>query len=80
MVLMTERTANAIVVLCQRQTLLAIYSVPSRNSIVSTEMLLSVDVMASKQSSMVTSSLVGFLGLVDLGLVFFITGFVLLRS
>jgi hypothetical protein len=37
-------------------------------------------VMASKQSSMVTSSLVGFLGLVDLGLVFFITGFVLLRS
>jgi hypothetical protein len=35
-------------------------------------------VMASKQSSMVTSSLVGFVGLVDFGLVFFITDLVLL--
>ena len=78
MVLMTERTANASVVPCQRRMLPAIYSVESRSSNVSTAMLLSVEVMASKQSSMVTSSLVGFVGLVDFGLVFFITDLVLL--
>ncbi len=78
MVLMIVRTANASVVPCQSRTLSTISFAEFRSSCVSSEILASVDAIENKQSSMVTSLFLGFVALVDLGLVFFITELVLL--